>query len=127
MGTMVSTNGDDGAVAIVRLRSSRRCCMREGVRAKGGMRMRCAPSGRNGEHEWVSGDDDAVAIVQLRSSRCHRHRVAVTSARGVQGRVGQGEVGVGSRRRHVTVASTRACRPGRGRGKGEGGVHTKWA
>jgi hypothetical protein len=42
---------------------------------------------------WASGDDDAVAIVRSRSSCRHRHCVTVASARGVRGRVGQGEVG----------------------------------
>jgi hypothetical protein len=81
-------------VIITSSLSPRCCCAREGMRAKGGMRTRCGPSGHD------SADDDAVAIVRLRSSRCRRHRVAVASARGVRGRVGQGEVGEWSRRRH---------------------------
>jgi hypothetical protein len=81
-------------VIIASSLSPRRRCACKGVRAKGGMRTRCGPSGHDGA------DDDAMAIVQLQSSHCRRHCVAVASTRGVQGRAGQGEVGEWSRRRH---------------------------
>jgi hypothetical protein len=96
--------------------------------------MRYAPSGRDGEHEWVRGDDDAVAIVRLRSSCRRRHRVAVASVRGVRERAGQGEVGEWPRRRHgdhaftivTSSSSPRHCcerdgvRGGAGQGQGRG-------
>jgi hypothetical protein len=118
------TRGGRVVTTVASSLSPRRRCAREG-----GMRTRCARSGRDGEHEWASGDDDAVAIVRLRSSspcHCHCHERVYGGGRG--GRVVTTtpwrSCGHDRRRHHVTVVITTVCGPGRGKGKG--GVRTKW-
>ena len=114
----------------------------EGMRAKSGMRTRCEPSGRDGEHERARGNDDAVAIVRLRSSRRYRRHVSVARTRWASGDDDSTAIvrlrSSCRRRYRVAVASARGeGGPGRGGqvvtatvcgpGRGNGGVRTKWA
>ena len=79
--------------------------LHKGMQAKSGMRMRCGQRRRDGGHKWVSGDNDAVAIMRLWLSCCCCYHITVASARGVWGRVGQGEVGKWSRWWHDNCKS----------------------
>ena len=100
-------SGDDNAVAIVRLRSSRCRCHRVAVASTRGVWGRAV--------RWVSTHDDAMAIVRSRLSRCRRHHITVASARECGPGRGQGN-GEGG------------ARAGRGRGAHEvGAMRGIWA